>query len=87
MIVRGENRFLIAALAESTGIFASQNDESVSQENDGSESYLMAILAVVLQTVIGPVSVGLLVMRFKKLQQQRQVHGGGEDPLGFWGVV
>ena len=43
MIVRGENRFLIAALAESTGIFASQNDESVSQENDGSESYLMAI--------------------------------------------
>ena len=43
----------------------------------------MAIEAVALCTVIGPVSVGLLVMRVKKLQQQRQEHGGGEDPLEF----
>ena len=87
MMARGEIGFLIAALAESTGIFVSQQEQSASRENDGSEIYLVAIWAIVLCTVIGPVSVGLLVKRVKKLQQQRRDSGGGEDPLGVWGVL
>lgn len=85
-MARGEIGFLIAALAESTGIFASQ-DDSV---DSGSEIYLVVVWAVFLCTVIGPVSVGLLVRRVKRLQwQQRQQrgHSGGKDPLGIWGVL
>ena len=87
MTVGGEIDFLIAAQVESTGIFASQNEESASIGDGGSEIYLVAIWESVLCTAIGLVSVGLLVMRVKKLQQQRQEHGDGEDPLGVWGVV
>lgn len=85
-MARGEIGFLIAALAESTGIFASQ-DASVVREGGGSDIYLVVISAIVLCTVIGPVSVGFLVRRAKKLQRQRREHGGGEDPLGIWGVL
>ena len=86
MMARGEIGFLIAALAESTGIFASHY-ESAAQEVNGPEIYLVVIWAVVLCTVIGPLSVGLLVRRVKKLQRQRREHGGGQDPLGVWGVL
>ena len=86
MMARGEIGFLIAALAESTGIFASQNG-SVAREDGGSDIYLVVIWAVLLCTVIGPVSVGVLVRRVKQLQRQRRDHDGGEDPLGTWGVL
>lgn len=54
------------------------------------EIYLVVVWAVVLCTVIGPVSVGLLVRRVKRLQwQQRQVRGrfNSKDLLGIWGVL
>ena len=86
MMARGEIGFLIAALAESTGVFASHH-VSAAQEENGLEIYLVVVWAVVLCTVIGPLSVGLLVRRVKKLQRQRREHGGGEDPLGVWGVL
>ena len=86
MMARGEVGFLIAALAESTGIFAS-HDESASREDHGSEIYLVVIWAISLCTIIGPVTVGSLVRRVKKLQRQRRERGGGEDPLGIWGVL
>ena len=70
MMARGEIGFLIAALAESKGIFIS-GDELPTEEDGGSRIYLMVAWAVVLCTVIGPVSVGLLVSRVKKLQRQR----------------
>ena len=85
-MARGEIGFLIVALAESTGIFAS-HDESATREDHGSEIYLVAIWAISLCTVIGPVTVGSLVRRVKKLQHQRRERGGGEDPLGIWGVL
>lgn len=85
-MARGEIGFLIAAIAESTGTFASRN-EPAAREDRGSTTYLVVIWAVVLCTVIGPVSVGLLVRRVKKLQRQRREHGGGEDPLGVWNVL
>ena len=86
MMARGEIGFLIAALAENTGIFAFQ-DDFAAREDSGSEIYLVTVWAIVLCTVIGPVSVGLLVRRVEKLQRQRREHGGGEDPLGIWGVL
>ena len=85
MMARGEIGFLIAALAESKGIFASR--DKISAEDGGSRIYLVVTWAVVLCTVIGPVSVGLLVRRVKKLQRQRRGLGGGEDPLGIWAVL
>ena len=87
MMARGEIGFLIAALAQSRGIFAAQNEESGIREDSGSTIYLVVMWAIVLCTVIGPVSVGLLVRRVKRLQQQRRERGGGEDPLGIWGVL
>ena len=81
MMARGEIGFLIAALAESKGIFVFRDEISV--EDGGSRIYLVVTWAVVLCTVIGPVSVGLLVRRVKKLQRQRRELGGGEDPLGI----
>ena len=86
MMARGEIGFLIAALAESKGIFASR-DESSAEEDGGSSIYLVVTWAVVLCTIISPVSVGLLVKRVKKLQRQRRELGGGEDPLGIWAVL
>ena len=87
MMARGEIGFLIVAIAESKGIFASRSEESAPQGDSGSRIYLIAIWAIVLCTVIGPVSVGLLVRRVKKLQRQRREQGGDEDPLGVWGVL
>ena len=85
-MARGEIGFLIAALAESKGIFASR-DEISAEEDGGSRIYLVVTWAVVLCTVIGPVSVGFLVRRVKKVQRQRRELGGGEDPLGIWAVL
>lgn len=87
MMARGEIEFLIASLAENAGIFVPQNDKLVAREDSGSKIYLIAIFPIVLCTVIGPLSVGLLARRVKILQQQRREHGGGEDPLGMWGVL
>ena len=86
MMARGEIGFLIAALAESKGRFTSR-DEASAEEAGGSRIYLVVTWAVVLCTVIGPVSVGLLVRRIKKLQRQRRELGGGEDPLEIWAVL
>lgn len=87
MMARGEIGFLIAALAQSRGIFAAQNEESGVREDGGATIYLVVVWAIALCTVIGPVSVGLLVRRVKKLQLQRRERSGGEDPLGIWGVL
>ena len=87
MMARGEIGFLIATLAKSTGIFVTQNDKSATQEDSGSRIYFAAIWALVLCTVIGPVSVGLLVMRVERLQRQRREYGVEEDPLEMWGVL
>ena len=86
MMARGEIGFLIPAVAESKGTFASPH-ESAAQESSSTTIYLVVIWAVVLCTVIGPVSVGLIVKRVQRLQRRRREHGGGEDPLGAWRVL
>jgi hypothetical protein len=79
MVARGEIGFLISSIAETQGIFTS---ESNGAEND--DLYLVVTWAIMLCTIFGPLSVGLLVKHVKKLQGG--VGGGRRDALGVWGV-
>ncbi|KAL2005590.1 hypothetical protein VTN00DRAFT_10083 [Thermoascus crustaceus] len=81
MVARGEIGYLIASLAETNGIFV----QSSSNGGRSSEIYLVVIWAITLCTLVGPISVGTLVKRVKKLQKQRE-RSGGSDPLGVWGI-
>ncbi|BCR99184.1 cation:proton antiporter [Aspergillus luchuensis] len=78
MVARGEVGYLIASLAESQGMFSSGSN------GDVSEIYLVVIWAISICTLVGPISVGTIVKRVKKLQQARGSLGA--DPLGVWGV-
>ncbi|TVY84818.1 Na(+)/H(+)-K(+) antiporter GerN [Lachnellula suecica] len=83
MIARGEIGFLIASLAETTGLFAS----STTPSNSSSEIYLVVTWAIVLCTIIGPLGVGTLVKRVRKLEGKEDGKSEGESgPLGIWGV-
>ncbi|KAK9350178.1 hypothetical protein V1523DRAFT_458364 [Lipomyces doorenjongii] len=81
MVARGEIGFLVSSLAQSKGIFDSQS---------GSQSqglFLVVTWAITLCTVIGPICVGLLVNRVRKLESTRvQGRSGSGNVLGAWGV-
>ncbi|KAJ4013964.1 hypothetical protein NW752_005676 [Fusarium irregulare] len=82
MVARGEIGYLISALAESKGIFGrTENGES-------SELFLIVTWAITLCTVIGPISVGLIVNRVRKLESGSQKAQGESrrNVLGAWGV-
>ncbi|KAL3264929.1 hypothetical protein ABHI18_000206 [Aspergillus niger] len=78
MVARGEVGYLIASLAESQGMFSSGSNGEIS------EIYLVVIWAISICTLVGPISVGTIVKRVKKLQQSRESLGA--DPLGVWGI-
>lgn len=84
MVARGEIGFLIAALAESKGIFGRPSGSS-----QPSELFLVVTWAISLCTVIGPICVGLLVNRVKRLEAlSRQGSAEGRaNVLGAWGVI
>ncbi|KAH9825946.1 Sodium/hydrogen exchanger [Teratosphaeria destructans] len=81
MVARGEIGFLISSVAQSNGIY--------SVDGGGSSALFLTVTwAILLCTVLGPVTVGLLVRRVRRLQLlERQRKTGKEDPLGIWGVV
>lgn len=79
MVSRGEIGFLISSVAESNEVFG---------EGGNTEEFLVVTWAILLCTLIGPITVGLLVKRVKRLQQaERRKASGQEDPLGVWGVL
>jgi hypothetical protein len=78
MVARGEVGYLIASIAESQGIFSNKSSDGPS------EAYLVVIWAISLCTLIGPIMVGTLVKRVKKLQKSRESQES--DPLGIWGI-
>ncbi|KAK9357955.1 Sodium/hydrogen exchanger family-domain-containing protein [Lipomyces starkeyi] len=84
MIARGEIGFLISSLAESNGVFGSSNSSS---SEGGSEIYLIVTWAILLCTIVSPISVGLLVKRVRRLQRKERNSDGNNDPLGIWGVT
>ena len=82
MVARGEIGFLISSVAERRGIFGADSD------GGSSELFLVVTWAILLCTIFGPVVVGLLVKRVKRLQEvERSNKTGREDPLGIWGVI
>lgn len=86
MVARGEIGFLISSLAESTGVFGAGS----SSLGGSSEVFLVVTWAILLCTVIGPVSVGVMVKRVRRLQKRERKKGkksGRPDPLGIWGVM
>ena len=87
MISRGEIGFLIASIAESRGIFASTSFPGPTARGGSSEIYLIVIWAVILCTIIGPVSVGTLTRRLKKFQTKERSRPSNIDPPGIWGVI
>lgn len=78
MVARGEVGYLIASLAQSQGIFSTGSSDEIS------EIYLVIIWAISICTLVGPICVGTLVKRVKKLQNSRG--NSGLDPLGVWGI-
>lgn len=80
MVARGEIGFLISSLAESNGVFGTV------QGGDSSDIFLVATWAILLCTIIGPVSIGAMVNRVKRLQKARATDTAKADPLGGWGV-
>jgi hypothetical protein len=79
MVARGEIGFLISSVAESNGIFTSATSGS-------DDIFLIVTWAIVLCTIIGPVGVGLLVRRVKRLEKEKEGSGSRRDVLGVWGV-
>lgn len=85
MIARGEIGFLISAIAQSNGIF----DRDRTEKGEG-DLFLIVTWAILLCTILGPVSVGLLTRRVKRVRREAADGGssggreGGEDPLGVW---
>ncbi|KAI1799003.1 hypothetical protein F4811DRAFT_545965 [Daldinia bambusicola] len=85
MVARGEIGFLISAVAESKGVFRRPSDNA----SDGaSELFLIVTWAIVLCTIVGPICVGTLVRRVKKLEAQAASASerGTKNVLGVWGV-
>lgn len=83
MMARGEIGFLISSIAESKGVFASDVEEGSS-----SKLFLIVTWAIMLCTILGPLAVGLLVRRVKRLEKG-VLHRGNPvrgDVLGVWGV-
>lgn len=79
MVSRGEIGFLISSVAQSRGVFGGSGRDV---------EFLIVTWAILLCTLIGPITVGLLVKRVRKLQETERSRGSGlEDPLGVWGVV
>lgn len=81
MVARGEIGFLISSVAESRGIFGADVNGT------SSELFLIVTWAILLCTILGPIAVGLLVRRMKRLQvTERERSTEREDPLGVWGI-
>lgn len=67
MVARGEIGFLIAAIAEARGIF---RDDDTGPEN-ASDLYLIVCWAVLICTIVGPISVGIAVKRWSRSKGSR----------------
>jgi hypothetical protein len=88
MIARGEIGYLIASLAETNGIFSTSASKATGGQAP-SEIYLVTVWAVSVCTLLGPIAVGSLVRRLRRLQREREDSDAGSragDPLGVWGI-
>ena len=90
MTARGEIGFLISSVAETKGVFRQGPAADAADAADAvSDIFLVVTWAIVLCTILGPLCVGLLVRRVKRLEAQSsaaQVEGHKRNALGVWGV-
>ena len=81
MVARGEIGFLVSSIAAGKGIFNSKAQIDV---------FLIVTWAIVLCTVIGPISVGVLVRTLRKIETETNDAEGEQagiwDALGPWGI-
>lgn len=73
MVARGEIGYLIASLAQSSGLL-------------DAETFLVVVWAISLCTFVGPLATGLLIRRVKRLQAGAGA-ARVADPLGSWGSI
>lgn len=96
MVSRGEIGYLISSIAEGGGVFG-RHDSTVERrasaadpaEQQPSEIFLIVTWAITLCTVVGPVSMGLLVRRVRRLENKAGASnnaGSRSNVLGSWGV-
>jgi hypothetical protein len=86
MVARGEIGFLIASIAESKGIW--RDDSSINDQQSratSSNTFIVVNWAIFLCTFIGPIMVGLVVRRLRRLEKGNG-YSGRFDALGNWGV-
>ncbi|KAK6335085.1 hypothetical protein TWF718_010526 [Orbilia javanica] len=95
MVSRGEIAFLIASIASANGIFQNPTPiggletraTEMGEEPEG-DIFLIVVWAAMLCTILGPLGVGLLVKRVKRLEGLREGAGSrGHGVLGEWSVV
>lgn len=75
MVARGEIGFLIASLSQSSGTLGLRDSSGASAASSGQEIFLVIVWAVVICTLVGPITVGIIVRRLKDR---------GENPLSNW---
>ena len=82
MVARGEIGFLVSAIAESRGVFSSAS------HGEPSELFLIVTWAIMLCTIAGPIAVGLLTKRVRRLQMlESDSAERREDPLEILGFT
>lgn len=85
MMARGGIGFLIISVVESQGIFAHSDADGA--QAGSSEICLVAVWAMTLCTVLGPIAVGMLVRRVRVFQKRDHHQSNARlDPLGIWGI-
>lgn len=85
MVARGEIGYLISSLAEGHGVLRGGSGSS----SEPSELFLIITWAITLCTVAGPVTMGYLVDRVRKLEKKSarsNQQGERTNVLGVWGV-
>ena len=87
MVSRGEIGFLIASLAERKGIFDSHVGKAATAQKGSSQLFLIVVWAITLCTIIGPLGVGLLLKRVRKLEKKQDPDDSAVSPLGFGGCA
>lgn len=89
MVSRGEIGYLISSLAEGHGVFSQGSSKRASASEEPSEIFLIVTWAITLCTIAGPVSMGFLVGRVRKLEaklSEQTVQEDRANVLGSWGV-
>jgi hypothetical protein len=85
MVSRGEIGFLISSVAESAGIWRTDTpDQSSGGIAKSSDIFIVVTWAIVICTFVGPVAVGLIVRRVRRLEKDKEP--ARRSVLGSWGV-